>query len=261
VSRLVAGGRRVTLVHRSCLFRCGTVRYPSRTSVVRNVVGVGHRISLNHRPINEGGVNDCGIHVDHCGVIRKVPATPLAARKSDTKVAAAVIDSAVIADLAAPVAIVKAIVAVVKAPVAGRPKSTLVRGRHPGAGNPEIVAFGVRPVARGPQQIRLRARGLLIDRQFRWSKIDADSELGVHGRRNYRHHQRKQKQTGRAKEPHGKTSSIPQVRAPKVNPSLPARHEPGNYPARVAGERSSHLVKSDHADFRGINSCAMNPAP
>ena len=196
-------------MRRSLLRRSGPMLHAARTAAVGNMPFVGNRVGFDDGPVHVSGMDYARVHVEHGGVVSKVAAAPLAAGKPDAQVAAAVIHAAVVPHLGPPVALVIGIVAVVPAPVAGRPQCAGIRRRSPGPGNPEIVAIAVSPVAGRPHQVRLRANGLLIDWQRRWGKAHADGELGVQRRRNDRHQQRKQEQTGRAKESHGKNLQVP----------------------------------------------------
>ena len=66
-----------------------------------------HRIVVDDGFIDIRVVDDRGVHPDHCGVVSKIMASPLAAGKADAHVAEAVIHAAVVADVIAPVAIVE----------------------------------------------------------------------------------------------------------------------------------------------------------
>jgi hypothetical protein len=86
-----------------------------------DMVGVGYARSLDDRAVNESGVDDGFIHMDHRGVVGKFIAAPLAAGKADAEIAATVVHAAVVAYVPAPVALIKAVLAAAPAPVAGRP--------------------------------------------------------------------------------------------------------------------------------------------
>src|ERR1035437_10344563 len=62
--------------------------------------------------------------------------------------------------------------AAAKAPVAWGPEGTHVRSRHPRARNPVVARETVVPVARRPDQVRIWARRLFIDRHRRGRFID-----------------------------------------------------------------------------------------
>ena len=72
-------------------------------------------------------------------IVSKVVAMPVASLITDSDVTEAVVDTAVEADIAAPIAVVEAVAATDKAPVAGRPESSLIRRRAPCPGNPVIA--------------------------------------------------------------------------------------------------------------------------
>jgi hypothetical protein len=167
----------------------------ARASAIGNVVIVD-----DCRVVDDGGVDiDIGddglIHVDDRGVIGKGVSTPFAACKADAHVAEAIIHAAVVADVGAPVTIVKSIVAAFPAPVGGRPQRPLIGSGHPGSGNPEVAVITPGPIAGSPHQVGFRADRLFIDRQHRRRNPDTDTDGDLRERRyrNHRHEQSKQK--------------------------------------------------------------------
>jgi hypothetical protein len=194
------------LVFGSPLRGAGGVLNAAGTAVVGYVMGVGNDAPLDNRAVNVGGVDDAPIHMDDRGVIGKGAAAPLAAGKANASVAAAIVDAAVVADMAAPIAAMEAVVAVGPVPVVGRPQSALIGRLHPGAGHPVIVALIliVGPVAGRPHQVGLGAFRLHIDRQLRWSEADTDFDLRVRRGWNQREQKRQQEPTRRAEDLHRK---------------------------------------------------------
>src|SRR5665647_2814532 len=89
---------------------------------------------------------------------------PISAVITETYVAKAVVDAAVISDVATPITAVITIAAAVESPVARGPQSPLVRRVDPRTGNPIIAITGVSPVAGGPDIVIAGSRGLLVTR-------------------------------------------------------------------------------------------------
>lgn len=121
-----------------------------------------------------GAANPIPINVPDCGVVFEEPAVPAATEKADPKVSKSIIDAAIIADVAAPVAWMPIIHAVVPSPVSGGPKSTDKGRGDPGSGYPEVAVRTISPIAGDPDQAGIRARGLVIDEQRRRREPDAD---------------------------------------------------------------------------------------
>jgi hypothetical protein len=184
----------------------GGVLNAAGTAVVGYVMGVGNDASLDNRPVNVSGVNNIPIHMDDRGVIGKGAAAPLAAGKADASIAAAIVDAAVVADVAAPIPAMEAVVATGPVPVVGRPQRALIGSWNPGAGHPVIVALIliVGPVAGRPHQIGLRTDRLHIDRQLRRSEADTDGDLRVRRGGNQREQKRQQEPTRGAEDLHRK---------------------------------------------------------
>ncbi len=194
------------LVFGSPLRWTGGVLNAAGTAVVGHVVGVGDDASLDNRPVNVGSVDHGLIHMDDRGVIGKGAAAPLAAGKADASIAVAVVDAAVVANVAAPIAAMEAVVAVGPVPVVGRPQRALIGSWNPGAGYPVIAALIliVGPVAGRPHQVGLGAGRLHIDRQLRWSEADTDGDLRVRRGGNQREQKRQQEPTRGAEDLHRK---------------------------------------------------------
>lgn len=104
--------------------------------------------------------------IDRAVVIEVVP-TPVAAVVAESGIAEAVINTAIEADMRTPVPSVKAPTIVVPAPVTGGPKSAIVGGRTPGAGNPVVAGRCPVPVAGRPEIVGSGSLGLIIFREGR----------------------------------------------------------------------------------------------
>jgi hypothetical protein len=169
-------------------------------------MGVGDDASLDNCPVNVGGVDDIPIHMDDRGVIGKGAAAPLAAGKAVASIAVAIVDAAVVADMAAPIAAMESVLAVGPVPVVGCPQRALVGRLDPGAGHPVVVALIriVAPVAGRPHQVGPGADRLRIDRQLRWSEADTDGDLRVRRDGNQREQKRQQEPTRGAEDLHRK---------------------------------------------------------
>src|SRR5215469_10387330 len=133
--------------------------------------------------VDDGGVmDDCVVHVhvvhhgpiyiDDRGVVCEHAAVPLAAHKSDAKVAEAVIKPTIKSNVGSPIARVPNVNSAAIAPVAGRPKEPNTRRRNPHARHPVITSRTPGPVARRPDVAVLRAGRLLVSRQRGWPDVD-----------------------------------------------------------------------------------------
>ena len=80
-------------------------------------------------------------------------------------IAVAIVNTAVVTDVGAPVAAVPVVAAVGIGPVAGRPKIPCFWRFYPDSRHPIIVVVLVGPVARHPEITIFRARRLFVDRQ------------------------------------------------------------------------------------------------
>jgi len=151
--------------------------------------------------IAEGKVN-ARSHAEDFRVVVEVVATPLPAFKADTEVAAAIVNTAVVAHVVAPVAGAPHIHTIRPSPIARRPQSAHIRGRNPGAGHPVIALFTISPVARRPDPSRLRAGGHIVNRQNRRCEIHTDKDSCKRSGRNHGEHKRHKQQAERAKLQH-----------------------------------------------------------
>ena len=129
------------------------------------------------------------MHVDmiDLAVVVEAIALPIAAVVSRADIAKAIIDPAVIAYLAAPIARVPAIDVADKSPIPRRPECADERRHDPGAGHPVIPAMINRPIARRPDIPGTGNHRLIVDGQRRWRRVpsvdaDADRDIGRRGR-------------------------------------------------------------------------------
>jgi hypothetical protein len=128
--------------------------------------------------VHIGVVNDGPIHAHHSSVVREAVSAPLAAGKADAHVTEAIVDTAVIADVLAPVAVMEEVMSAFKAPVGGRPEVARLGSRHPGAGNPVITVLAVRPVAGGPEVAVFGAGWLFVNGEHGRGDANADHDSG-----------------------------------------------------------------------------------
>jgi hypothetical protein len=117
---------------------------------------------------DDGSVVDVGDArtdtIDGAVVVEGI-AIPVAAVIADAGVAKAVVDAAIEAYVAAPVAAMKAPAIVVPAPVGGGPESTVVGRGAPCAGNPVIARRRPAPVAGSPDVVGFGGFRLIVDGQ------------------------------------------------------------------------------------------------
>jgi hypothetical protein len=163
------------------LRRLGGVLNAMRTAVIGDAVVVGDGVILDNCPVIVSVV-DCGF-IDACdrGVIAEVVALPIAAGVADAPVAVAVVHAAIVADVAAPVAVMEPVVAAVPSPVGRRPERAVIGRRNPGAGYPVVVSLVliVGPIAGHPHQVGLGAVRLLVAGHFRRSESYREGNLRV----------------------------------------------------------------------------------
>jgi hypothetical protein len=186
--QLNCGRRRVTPAHRFSLHRGRVVADSVRPSAKCHVPGVRNGIATNDRVIHVGVANDGPVHVHYRGVVCEVSAAPLAAYKADAHVSISVINSAVIPDAIAPVAIMENIMPAAPSPPSRSPKRALVRRRHPLAGNPVVAIIAIGPVSRNPHPAFLRTHRLFVYRQNWRSNGDTDRYTRKRRRGNTQQH-------------------------------------------------------------------------
>ena len=201
--------RRVTSTHSFSFHRRWLMADPVRPSVECNVPGVRDRIAANDRLVHVGVADDVSIYTHHRGVVCESISTPFAADKADAHVAESVIDSAVIPDAIAPVAIVEPIMPAVPAPPRRSPKCALVWRGHPLAWNPVVAVIAIGPVSWNPHPTFLRAEWLLVDRQNRWSNANGNGNTRKRRCWNEQNHQRWQKPARTSQQTHRKSSLTP----------------------------------------------------
>ena len=188
------GGRlHMRLVRVAFLFRCRPRRYAAGAVVAH----AGHVDVVHHRlVINVGDVN--AAEIVHGSVVRKHAAAPEAAFIAGARVAEAIVDAAIEADLRAPVAIVENVTAADEAPVTGRPQQAGGRRLYPSARHPVIAVGGVvGPISRHPEVARRRQGRLLVHGQRRRRDRDRNADANL-GRRDRRYHGRSQARCGKA---------------------------------------------------------------
>ena len=110
----------------------------------------------------------CEADVGDGAVVVEVVAVPVAAEVADTDVAEAVVNTAVVADVRAPVAAVEAVASAVETPVGRGPKSAVVGRRAPDAGNPVVAGRAPGPVAGCPEVVGIGGVGLIVVRERWW---------------------------------------------------------------------------------------------
>ena len=123
-------------------------------------------------------VNAGSAEVADAGVVEEAIATPLAALEARAKVAEAVVDASVEADVRAPVAGVEAVETGIPGPIGRGPEEARFRCHHPGAGDPVVAFRTIGPIAGSPEEAVAGADGLGIDGEHRWCESDLNIDLG-----------------------------------------------------------------------------------
>jgi len=147
----------------------------SRTTFVGHAI-VHNRGVMDDRLIHVGIVDDRSIHVNDSSVVLEIVIVPFTADKSYAHVAKPVIDAAVVADMPSPISWMEDVNIVIPTPVRRSPQCALIRSWNPGTGNPIVLlsVVVVRPITRGPNEIRFRARRLYIYRKSGGRESHAD---------------------------------------------------------------------------------------
>jgi len=153
----------VRLIHRHPLRGPRRDPYTTRSAVETYMVVV---CVIDDRVVIDV-VHDRDIYVVDRAVVVEVPAAPVAALVAVACVAKAVIDAAVVADVLAPVATVEPVRVIPVAPVAGRPKCSLVGSLNPCAGHPIIAVRRPGPVAGRPDVVVAGIVRLVVVGQWR----------------------------------------------------------------------------------------------
>jgi len=104
---LKCGCAGVALVLGRPLLRCWFVAHTARAAAISDAPGVGDRVALYDCAVDIRGVHEGSVHIEYGGVVREHAGLPHAAGEANAKVAAAVIDTAVVADLGSPVAAIE----------------------------------------------------------------------------------------------------------------------------------------------------------
>lgn len=147
------------------LSRCGPYTNALRAAVVADAI-------LNDGPVDDDiALVDIGdvdaADVVNGAVVGELIAVPVAALVADADIAKAVIDSAVEADVTAPVSAMETVAVVDEAPVSRRPKRALIGRCAPRSGNPVVAGWRIAPIAGGPEITGLWDGRLLVFRERR----------------------------------------------------------------------------------------------
>lgn len=174
----------MTHAHGCAFSGCRIVADSVRPSIEGNATLVWNGVVAHDVAVFIGVADSVSIDVHHGGIIGKPAIAPFPADESDSHIAIAVVDSAVISNLVAPIALMKDVAAIIPAPPGWSPHCSFIRSGYPFAGNPVISIVVIRPIARRPHPAFFRARRLVIDRQFGGRKIDGDRDLSSRSSRN-----------------------------------------------------------------------------
>ena len=152
----------------SCYFSpCRTYVDALRPAVVADPVVDYRFIDDDHIALVHIGDVDIG-DVVHSTVVGEIISAPVAALVAHADIAEAIIDAAVKADIASPVAAMEAITPAYESPISGSPESTLIRWLRPGAGHPIVATRTPAPISGRPEITGRGDRRLLILRHRRW---------------------------------------------------------------------------------------------
>lgn len=109
-------------------------------------------------------VDHAGVDVCHALVVVELAAPPITAVIAAARVAVAIIDAAIEADLWSPIPVMPVVRIVDKCPVARSPKQSDFRRKYPRAGHPVVaVDFVISPITGNPDIAWPRADRLCID--------------------------------------------------------------------------------------------------
>jgi len=136
------------------------IHSPTATAVAHAVVvrDVGH--------VGDVGIVDDGVvYVRDPAVVVELVVIPITAVVAASNIPVAVVDTAIVANVAAPKAAMPSIAPRIIAPVSGCPQRTHVGSRDPNSRNPIVTGRSIRPVARRPEIVWLGTRRLLVFRQ------------------------------------------------------------------------------------------------
>src|SRR5579864_8934776 len=119
-------------------------------------------------------VNVGDVDVVHGAVVVEMAVPPVSAFIAVAEVSEAIIDSAIKADVWAPVSRMPDIHTATPTPVAGSPEHTHGGRRDPGARHPVVAIGTVGPIAGRPDIAVAGARGLRVHGQHRWGDVHGD---------------------------------------------------------------------------------------
>src|SRR5579871_2833619 len=148
----------------------------NRTSVIAYSIDSA---MISYRPV----VDVRNVRVPHVvagAVVIEVIVIPMAAFVTVAEVAEAVIDTAVEADVPAPIAGMPEIHAARPAPIAWRPEQSNLGWQHPGTGYPVIAVVSPCPIAWYPDIPRSGYRRLLVHGELR--RCNAGRQTNAHRR-------------------------------------------------------------------------------
>jgi hypothetical protein len=111
-------------------------------------------------------------------VVVEVVSVPVAAVIAEAGVTEAIVDASVETDMGAPVSTAEAPTVVIPAPVAGGPKSSVIRWKTPGAGYPVVARRRPVPVAGSPDVIGSGSLGLVVLGECRGRLVGVYGGLG-----------------------------------------------------------------------------------
>lgn len=200
---LITGRSDVLRLHRTALIRRWIVPDTARPTRVCHTTVAHHFVLADHGAIDVGGVYVRFIHTHNGGVVFEVTLMPAASDKTNAHVSEPIVDTAVVANLTAPITRMENIKALLPPPIRRRPQRALVRSRNPRPWNPVVTFIAVSPVAGSPHQVRFRTRRLYINGQDRRGKANADKYTRFCLRNgNERKHQRPQDPARRTDDSH-----------------------------------------------------------
>lgn len=168
VLRLRGHRRDMSFASHRLLLRRGTGTDSSVSTVVADAVD---RSVVDDRGVIDV-VNVGDIHIVHRAVVVELSALPASALVAVTVISIAVTDSAIEADLLAPISVVENKSVAAPTPVRWSPEQTGFRCHDPRAWHPVItvVVTGIGPIPGCPKITIAGTKGLLVDRQFRWGE-------------------------------------------------------------------------------------------
>jgi len=131
---------------------------------ILNATPISH-VVVNHRAAVNVATTE--VNVRNGAVVVEVVTVPVAAKIAGSDVTEAIINTAIKADMKAPVSMVKPIATAIVTPVRRCPQSAIVRRRAPNTRNPVVAAVTPAPVTGRPDVVRFGSRRLIIIRQRR----------------------------------------------------------------------------------------------